>query len=277
MSDSFSPLDGSSPATSSPTVPTLPSLPPREVRAPFGSVAPQLPPAEPGAVHPGAPFGPGPSFGPGASFGPGPAFGSTPPKRKKSRAGWWVLLGLTLAALVGAGVWTVVRKVQEATSMPVESVPAAVVPADAVSATGVSGWIMQISPAWTAIDVSTTEVEGGWFTGSGSTDFSNNVTVSSETPRVDIGLAAYMRLSAEKAPSQLSGGVVISNHLFNDGAHEFGRMEFSGTVNGRVLKFVAYVVKVRSKFVIVTYAASIDTFATSLAGVEPYIVTVAAQ
>lgn len=269
MSDPFSPLDGDAPA--SPSLPSLPTLPPSGPRAPFGSVAPPAP-----GMPPAAGFGPGPGHGAGPAYGAG-YLPVTPPRKQKSRAGWWIALGVVVALVVGGGVYGVAKKVDEATSMPVESVPAAAAPADGVAATGPSGWVLQTSPSWSSIDQPTAVIESGWFTGTGTATYHNNVVITTETPKVDIDLGAYLRISERNAPNQLANGVVLSNHLFSDGAHEFGRLEFTGTVNGEALHFLTYVIKVRSKFVIVTYDASVATYASTVADVEPYLVTLAAQ
>jgi len=180
-------------------------------------------------------------------------------------------------ALVSVGIWNVARKAQDASSMPVEVVVPTPAPADGVPVTGPSGWRLLVAPAWNSVDVSSPGVEGGWLTGSGTAAFHDNVNVFTEKPKVDLDLGTYVRFSAEKAPSQIPDVVILSSHLYSDGAHQFARLEYTGTVNGRALHFLGYVVKVQARFVVVTYTAPADTFTSTLPAVEAYLVTLGAQ
>lgn len=220
---------------------------------------PPLPPPPPTSTQPPQP----------------PSYATAAPK--KSSSGLWIGLGVVVAIGVGAAIW---KSTSGSSDKPTTSAAVASslpLPGQGVEASGPSGWAMTISSDWTQAAASGGAAEGSWTTGGGGPTFSSFVNVYSETPTADITLADYIQISETNLPTQLPGAVVSSSDILRFGDQEVARFEYSATVSGVDVHFVAYIARTDGNFVVATFAAPESLFAAEAAVVEPYLSTLREQ
>jgi hypothetical protein len=227
------------------------------------------PPSDPAGYSGGPPSGSVPAYS-------APYLGTyAPPTQQRAR---WplILIAVALAiALIAVIVKVALHSEPDLSAPPSTStLPAAppmIVPEGSVPATG-PGWIMEISPEWP--DVRTppkAKADAAWATGGGTRGFGNNIVVLHESVPASVQLERYLTVSAERLPKLVPSAHVVSRHAYAAPGREYGRIEYTATLDGRRVHNVAYLARIGDGFVVATYSSLPKLFSVYAPKVEPYL------
>lgn len=230
--------------------PPPPDLPPN---APFGSAAP---------------FGAPSPVGLPAPFGAPPAVPSAePPAPRRSLLWLWVVLAVVAVAGVGAAIVLGMRSDDD----EAKPAPDLTVSGDTLESSG-NGWAMTVPTDWEESDFAP-QAEAAWYTGGGTATFGSNVNIGTETPGFDLDLRTYMQASERQFDNFDTSSEILGNDVFAGEQGDYGRLEYTAKFNGLTLHGVAYVIKSGDTFIIATFIAPPERFATEAPQVEPFLAT----
>ncbi len=156
------------------------------------------------------------------------------------------------------------------------SAPDRPVPADATVFRGASGWQMGVSPSWKKFDIPGFAEEAAWTTGGGTASFANNVNVVVEKPTVAVDLPAYVALSVANLRRSFDKTVIVASGVYSAADHDYGRIQYTATINGTPLAGVGYAVKIESGWALATFVTPPGLFDEFGPQVEPFLQTLQA-
>ena len=111
-----------------------------------------------------------------------------------------------------------------------------------------------------------------WVVGESRDGFAPNVNVLTQlTPGLD--LSTYLDRSVEEGPSAIPDFELLNSDVVDGIASELGLLEYTGTQNGRPLRFLATVAVRDGTAVVATFTAPPEVFDESRGEVEPYLLT----
>lgn len=131
---------------------------------------------------------------------------------------------------------------------------------------------IQVDPAWTLQAGAFAQGVESWFLGPAEGDFTPNLNVLTQVaPGMD--LAQYVQVSIDNAPKFIPDATILARSTFDGPGGQLAEFEYTGTVQGRFLHFLAYFSVKDGKAIVATLTTGPDSFATWRAVVEPFMRT----
>lgn len=192
----------------------------------------------------------------------------------------FAVAALCAAALVVAGCGGAPDAAEPAAEVePTLPVERPQVPADATSFAASSGSFTLAVPATWRLPTGEFDVaEAVWFTDEGAPEFDANVNVLIEPLGAEMTIQEYLDVSVANGPSQVSGFTPVDVRPVRLANGELGgRLEYTGEFRGQTFQFLAIVSIDGAVAAVATYTNVADAYAGAVAGVEPYLLTLAAD
>ncbi len=156
----------------------------------------------------------------------------------------------------------------------VEALPSPPVPAGATLFSDPAGWTIAVDPAWQREE---SPEFAGWFTGTGSTGFSDNVNIVLEDLPSALGLDEYVVAATAVINSQATDVEIVDQRRFGgvDGV-QVHVVTWLGTVVGanQRLGFVQAMTVTTTKAYVATFTTQPGRLAQLVTTVGPYLTTI---